>query len=194
MSAAAGPDAPAFMVAPDAPTPAAPAADAGDGEFAARARALAALAAELERLADPAARAAALALSRELLALHRAGLARAIELLGGEAAARRLAADPATVPLLLLHGLHPEDLAARAARALDSLAGFWAARGGEFEILEASPRRLLLRWRGRGAPPAASSLAEALCAWAPDAGEVEIEGAAPAGFGDFLPIEALTGS
>ncbi|MFG3104398.1 hypothetical protein ACGFZL_28325 [Streptomyces sp. NPDC048182] len=80
-------------------------------------------------------------LVRVLMEFYGAGFARVMELLGrhpGAPAAEaldQLAGDGLVASLLVLHGLHPEDVAVRIARALDDLpspvenAGFDAATG-----------------------------------------------------------------
>jgi hypothetical protein len=67
--------------------------------------------------ADPQVRTRAEELIRLLMQLYGAGLARAIEILGSDAAAR-LAEDKLLGSILLLHDLHPVDARTRIAEAL----------------------------------------------------------------------------
>src|SRR5579862_3693154 len=75
-------------------------------------------------------------LVRALTDLYGAGLARTIELLGGEdpAALARLATDDLVASLLLLHGLHPDSLPARVRGAIESVAPAVRSRGGELTL------------------------------------------------------------
>ncbi|MEU6251287.1 hypothetical protein [Streptomyces sp. NPDC047043] len=77
----------------------------------------------LDRLAahgDTAATAAAEELVRSLMDFYGSGLARILQLLAGEPAAR-LVGDELVASLLVLHDLHPEDRDTRIARALDAV-------------------------------------------------------------------------
>src|SRR4051812_21769685 len=78
---------------------------------------------EIEGLSDPTARAVTQELLGTLLELHGEGLARVLARLDGEGATGHaligdLAADELVSSLLLLHGLHPDDLPTRVRRAV----------------------------------------------------------------------------
>src|SRR5262245_37351497 len=88
--------------------------DTGGEEFRQRVRRIEALVETLEQTADPATRAAARELMATLLDLHRAGLARLLEVVGrAEVVAEACADDELIRTLLLLHGLHPAPLEER---------------------------------------------------------------------------------
>lgn len=77
----------------------------------------------MEAIPDPAAREDALQLVQCILDLHGSGIERMMEIVfesgpSGEALLRRLATDPLVANLLLLHGLHPDNLETRASQAL----------------------------------------------------------------------------
>ncbi|KMO95574.1 hypothetical protein [Streptomyces roseus] len=137
----------------------------------------------LERLAasgDREACAAAEELVRVLMDFYGAGLARIVEKLGVERLGGLLD-DELVASLLALHDLHPEDVHARIARALDSvrdpveLVAFDAATG-------------VLRLRsapgggcgcGSGADAVPQSVEDALACFAPEVTSVELEAAEP---------------
>lgn len=140
---------------------------------------LAAMAPLLESLEQgaPAARAAV----RELLAAHQEGLARLLAQVAGAAEApallRRLAGDPDIAALLMLHGLHPETVAARVERCVAALAPRLAARGARLELRALDDAgRVHLRLE-HGGPPGSlhGEIEEALALAAADAAEVLIE-------------------
>jgi Fe-S cluster biogenesis protein NfuA len=72
-------------------------------------------------------------LVRLLTDLYGAGLVLAVEL-GGDELVARLAADEVGASLLALHGLHPDDLAARVERALASIAPGIRKGGGDLRL------------------------------------------------------------
>ena len=93
----------------------------------------------LERLGDPAVRENARALVGLLMRLHAGGLARLVEIARQSGHAALLDAwkgDPQVSRLLLLHGLHPDDLASRVRQALAEVAPVAAFLGAEVAVLE----------------------------------------------------------
>jgi Fe-S cluster biogenesis protein NfuA len=66
--------------------------------------------------------------------LYGGGLARVVEL-GGPDLLDRLAGDELVASLLVLHGLHPQDLPTRVEGALDEVRPFLATHGGDVELL-----------------------------------------------------------
>jgi Fe-S cluster biogenesis protein NfuA len=124
---------------------------------------------------DPDVRETTRELVRELLDFHREGLARMIELAGAT-----LAADPKVAPLLLLHGLHPDDLGVRVERALEKVRPYLGSHGGSVELIGIEEGRIRLRLQGScdGCPSSAETLRvtieEAILAAAPDAEGVEV--------------------
>lgn len=94
----------------------------------------------LEGLGDPAAKAAAQELVQVVIGLHGLGLA---DLLGivheagvqpADSLLPRFAANPAVRGLLLLHSLHPEDLATRAHKAVERLRPHLGVHGVRAEL------------------------------------------------------------
>jgi hypothetical protein len=147
---------------------------------------------EVERFADGRTRETARALVTAVLDLHRAGLARILEV-GGESLRQSLAGDPQASSLLLLHGLHPVPMADRVAQALGRASASLSARGLASEVESRGESwRVKLRWTGppgNGGAQAAEELAAELARLAPDAA-VEIE-PAPRPEEGFVPIERL---
>jgi hypothetical protein len=161
----------------------------------------------LDRLAatgDREACAAAEDLVRSLMRFYGAGLARILDLLAGRPAARgdaapleRLLGDEQVASLLTLHGLHPEDLPARIARALAAVPGRPVELAGHDEpagVVRVRPAAS----GGCGCPStgeAGRKAAEAaLACFAPEVRSVELESAgARAGGGPLLQISARPG-
>jgi Fe-S cluster biogenesis protein NfuA len=118
-------------------------------------------------------------LIRLLTDLYGAGLALALEL-GGPDLARRLAADELGAGLLALHGLHPDELAARVGRAVDRVAVGIRKGGGEVELSSVSSGDVRVALTiGGGCGSTAESLRQlvAKAVWdsAPDAAAVTVD-------------------
>lgn len=156
--------------------------------FAERMRRIESLVAELEQSGDRAALARSRALVQAVLELHGAGFARVLELasaLGepGQALSESLLRDELLASLLLLHDLHPRDLATRAAAALDRVRAQLGAQGCTAELLEARDGVVRVRLSRTGHTHGTSgeglraALVEALVAAAPDAETIDVEGA-----------------
>ena len=93
---------------------------------------------ELHATAEPRVCELAEELLRVVTELYGAGLERVIDAVGTEAPGLvgRLAADDLVASLLIVHGLHPDDLMARVSKALDSVRPFLAGHGGDVELLD----------------------------------------------------------
>lgn len=89
---------------------------------------------------DPAARNPARELVELVLDLHGVGLAKLLAIVaaadGGATILARLAEDDQVKSLLLLHGLHPEDLATRVHKAVDRLRPHLGVHGLRAEVTE----------------------------------------------------------
>jgi hypothetical protein len=156
--------------------------------FPERMRRIDLLVAELEECGDPATQARSRALVQAVLELHGAGLARLLELASehgeaGRALAESFLRDELLASLLLLHDLHPHDLATRAGAALDRVRAQLGAQGCRVELIEAGGgvvrARLerTTRAHGTSAEGLRAAVVEALSAAAPDADAIEVEGA-----------------
>jgi hypothetical protein len=150
---------------------------------------------QAEALQDPQARDTALQLAQGILDLHATALERLMELVseaeGGAALMETFAADPQVGGVLLLHGLHPQDLETRVRRALDDPA--FRMRGAGVELISVEGDLVRVRIEGGGALH--SAVEQALWDAAPDAREVILEGAARESFASsFVPLGTLLAS
>jgi len=109
-------------------------------EFRQRAESIEALVGKLENAADPSVRAAGRELVQSLMELHGAGLERLLEIVRdagdpGRASLDRLGRDELVRSVLLLYGLHPQDLGARVVEALDTIRVFLKSHGADAELV-----------------------------------------------------------
>jgi Fe-S cluster biogenesis protein NfuA len=144
----------------------------------------------IQTAADPALRGRAVELVELLMELHGAGLERLLTILAdtgepGLAQIDQLAADPLVASLMLLYGLHPDDLETRVGRALEKVRPYLKSHGGNVQLLAIEENSLRLRLEGscHGCPSSAMTLKlaieEALHEFAPDATEIIVEGVVP---------------
>lgn len=95
---------------------------------------------KLDQLDDPAGRGPARELVEVILDLHGVALARLMSVVasadGGSTILARLAEDDRVRPLLLLHGLHPEDLETRVRRAAERLTPYLGVQGLRLEVAQ----------------------------------------------------------
>jgi Fe-S cluster biogenesis protein NfuA len=91
---------------------------------------------ELRATADPSSWARAEEVLALVTELYGAGLARIVELVDdGGAVMGRLLSDELVSSLLVLHGLHPDDLAVRVEQALEEVRPYLAAHSGDVELI-----------------------------------------------------------
>jgi Fe-S cluster biogenesis protein NfuA len=129
--------------------------------------------------------------------LYGAGLERLLEILheAGRLDSDVLAAiagDDLVASLLLVHGLHPEDLATRVERALDSIRPTLAAQGADAELVTVDGAvvvRLGGAVSGCGATALVQAVEASVEATAPDAPGVRVELANPQP--SLIPVSAL---
>ncbi|MET4095515.1 NifU family protein [Arthrobacter sp. UYCu712] len=143
-------------------------------------------------------------LVRQVTELYGSGLARILEILddrgqldGGTLEA--LTADELVSSLLVIHGLHPQDVETRVAAALDSVRPYLGSHGGNVELLDISPAgvvRLRLLGTCQGCPSSSVTLKfaveEAIESAAPEVTAIEVveEESRPA-VPAMIPVEAL---
>lgn len=152
-----------------------------------------ALLGELGAMAVPRVREAAEELVRVVTDLHGEGMARTIELAvetlespNPERAGfvQRLVDDDLVASILMVHGLHPEGLEERVARALDEVRPDLGAHGGDVELLgvDVDDGVVHLRLLGScdGCPSSAVTLTQAVekavMEAAPEVTAIEVEG------------------
>jgi len=176
--------------------------NANDPGFRARIGRIESLIDAVEQLPDPAAQTLAREIVQRLLEFHGAALANLVGVVvaagpPGHAILDSIAHDELAGYLLLLHGLHPDDLEARVAQALDRVRPQLQAHGGSVELLGVADRVVRLRMQGscQGCPSSAATLRQTIEAAvfdaAPDVASLDVEGlAAPASLSS-LPIITL---
>lgn len=159
---------------------------------------------QLETAADPNVRAMARELLESLMALHGAGLERILEMASdageaGETIIRKCGHDELVSSLLLLYGLHPDDLQTRVARALEKSKRSLESHGASAELASVTAEgavTLRLHVKPGGCGSTAGTLKSALEATvqdaAPDATSIVVEetGAAVTGSG-FVSLAQL---
>jgi Fe-S cluster biogenesis protein NfuA len=161
---------------------------------------------QLETSADPNTRAIARELLESLMALHGAGIERILEIAAnageaGESVIRKCGRDELVSSLLLLYGLHPENLSARVTRALEKLRTNLDSHAAKVELLSISDEgvvkvRLDVKANGGCGSSAATLKATvegALQDAAPDATSIVVQetGASVTGSG-FVSIAQLS--
>jgi Fe-S cluster biogenesis protein NfuA len=143
---------------------------------------------QIDEMPNPAGRALMQECLESLLAFYGEGIERMLEVvkrsgIGGKKAYDDLLQDNVVRGLLLIHGLHPEDLATRLRQALDKVRPYMESHGGNVELLslENDFARLRLDGSCQSCPSSAVTLElavrhaiEELC---PDLAGFEVEGA-----------------
>ena len=173
-----------------------------DAGFRQRIERIEALTQALEDSPDDAARADSQELVHAILELHGAGFGRLLELMGkagepGRVLLETAARDELVGSLLLLYGLHPDDLPVRLERALESARPLLRSHGGEVTLLSVSEGIVRLKMEGscHGCPSSAATLKntieEAILAAAPEVSSIVVDGLTPEPPG-FVSIGQLT--
>jgi Fe-S cluster biogenesis protein NfuA len=108
------------------------------GEFSLQTARVEKLAAKLENAGDPETRAAALDLVQSVVELHGVALNRMLQALAktpeGEAAVLEALNDDLVSAMLLLHGLHPDDIETRVLRGIEKVRPYLKSHGGDVEL------------------------------------------------------------
>jgi len=144
-------------------------------------------------------------LVRELMALYGAGLGRVLDRLAAAApqALHDLTADPLVGGLLVLHDLHPDDVAVRVEDALDQVRPYLASHGGGVQLLDVTDDVAHLRLEGSCDGCGSSQITlqhaveGAVLDAAPEITRIEVDGAVGAGAGGnggngLIPAESLS--
>jgi Fe-S cluster biogenesis protein NfuA len=141
----------------------------------------------LESVADPSVRAMARELVESLMALHGAGLERILELASqagetGREIIGECGRDEVVSSLLLLYGLHPEDLQTRVVRALEKTRPFLQSHSASADLMAVGEDgkvsvRVHLKAGGCGSTAATvkSTVEAAIQDAAPDASAIVVE-------------------
>ena len=105
---------------------------------------------EIGSSADPAARAITKTLMQSLMDLHGAAIEKALDIVAdsgeqGMAIIDRLGRDPLVASVLILYGLHPEDLETRIVKAVDKVRPQLRKQGCEVELVSVIDGAIRLR-------------------------------------------------
>ena len=161
-----------------------------DKEFRKRVQQIGDLVQQIEAIADPAVRATTKELVQLLMELHGTGLERMMDITfqAGDAGSQiidDLGRDPLVSSLLVLYGLHPEELTSRVERAVDRIRPGLRKQGCEVELISTNDG--VIRVRVALGAHSCSSTAETIRSTVEDA----IYDAAPDII--FLTVEGLDG-
>jgi hypothetical protein len=153
-----------------------------DQQFRQRVERIGDLVEKLEKTSDPAVRSMTKELVAGVMDLHATGVERILEIVSRSGAAsasitESMLRDSLVSSLLILHGLHPEDIEARVARALAEFPGV--------EVIEFAGGSLRLKAPNKSE----GAVRESLTAAAPDLTEIVIEKVPESG---FVPLSALS--
>jgi Fe-S cluster biogenesis protein NfuA len=159
---------------------------------------------EIESIADPAIRAATKDLVQLLMDLHGAALEKALEIVAetgenGMSIIERLGRDSLVSSVLILYGLHPEDLESRVVKAVDGVRQQLRKQGCEVELLGVNDGAIRLRVEtgshvcGSTAKTVQATLETALYDAAPDLTSLIIEGLEEKPASGFVALDKLMG-
>lgn len=177
-------------------------------EFRRQAKRLEGLIAAIEHFTEPEARAQTREIVQGILDLHSAALDAMLGRIAatgeaGLALIDALASDNLIGSLLVLYGLHPEEIDTRVGRALERVRPYLHSHGGDVELVGVTEGVVKLRMQGscHGCPSSAMTLKlaieDAIYEEAPDVTALEVEGVAarpenPSSA--FLPVIQLHGA
>jgi hypothetical protein len=156
----------------------------------------------MESQTDPSARAQATELVQCLMDLHGAALERILEIVfqsgeGGAQIIDDLGRDPLTSSILILYGIHPDDLPTRVQRRLEQVRSRLFKTGAEATLIGAEDGNVRVQVRvdahacGSTAKTARGIVEEALYEAAPDMKSLVIEGLEEPAASGFIAVEQL---
>jgi hypothetical protein len=164
-------------------------------EFQEKMRRLGALVGELDQLPAGGSKVAARELVQLLMEVHGAGLERILELVKesgtGEAIIQRFGDDPIARNLLLLYGLHPDNLETRVIKALDALKARLRKLDCEVKLISIQEGAVQVRLHGSDRKDLRSIVEGALYDLAPDLTSLTILGGEDNSSSGFVPLESL---
>jgi Fe-S cluster biogenesis protein NfuA len=142
-----------------------------------------------ENLADPEARALSLELVQALMELHGEGINRMLEVIAenpaGQSIIEKLGDEELVAGLMVLYGLHPQDLETRVKKALEKVGPILITHGGSvtLESIDNGVIRLTLLASSQGCGSTGNTMKaaieEAVFESAPDVIELVIDSVAP---------------
>ena len=159
---------------------------------------------EMESIADPAVRAATKGLVQSLIDLHGAALEKALDIVAeagepGMSIIDRMGRDSLVSSVLILYGLHPDDLETRVVKAVDKVRPQLRKQGCEVELLGVNDGAIRLRVEtgshtcGSTAKTLHASLEGAMYDAAPDLASLVIEGLEEKSASGFVALDKLMG-
>ena len=174
-----------------------------DKDFQNRVQKIGHLVRDLETVADPAARAATKELVQLLMDMHGAGLERVMEIVfqSGDPGARlinEMGQDPLVSSLLVLYGLHPDDLQTRVERKLKEIDSKLHKMGAEASLVSVQDGHIHLKAHvdghscGSTARSVQAVLEEAVYEAAPDLSSLKVEGLEEPSASGFVALDKLT--
>jgi Fe-S cluster biogenesis protein NfuA len=157
---------------------------------------------EMESIADPAVRAVAKDMVQSLMDLHGAALEKMLETVAesgepGMAIIDRLGRDSLVSSILILYGLHPEDVETRVVKAVDRVRPQLRKQGCEVELLSVNDGAIRLRVEtgshtcGSTAKTVLATLEGAMYDVAPDLVSLAIEGLEEKSASGFVALGSL---
>jgi len=160
---------------------------------------------QIDSIADPAVRAVTKDLVQSLMDLHGAALEKALDIVAeagepGMDIIGRLGRDSLVSSVLILYGLHPEDLETRVAKAVDRIRPQLRKQGCEVELLGVNEGAIRLRVQtgsrtcGSTAKTVQATLEGAVYDAAPDMSSLVIEGFEEKPSSGFVSLDKLSGS
>jgi Fe-S cluster biogenesis protein NfuA len=160
---------------------------------------------DLETIADPAVRAAAKELVQLLMDLHGTGLERILEIVfqSGESGSQiidDLGQDQLVSSLLVLYGLHPDELQTRVERKLEQIVSKLHKMGAEAKLVSVNGGDVRVRIRvdshacGSTSRTVQAAVEEAMYEAAPDMTSLVVEGLEEPADSGFIALDKLLGS
>jgi Fe-S cluster biogenesis protein NfuA len=178
---------------------------AGEREFQQRIQQIGNSIQELDEIADPVIRTKVNVLMQSLMELHSTGFEKTLDIIfesgdSGQPIIDRLGRDPLVGSLLVLYGLHPEDIETRIEKAIERVRPQLRKQGSEIALLasQAGMVRLRVQIEGHACGSTATTikglLEDAVYEAAPDIGSLEIEGLESKPATGFIALDALMGN
>ncbi len=160
---------------------------------------------EIEAIADPAVRAATKNLVQSLMDLHGAALDQALEIVAeagepGMEIIDRLGRNSLVSSVLILYGLHPEEIETRVVKAVEKIRPQLRKQGCEIELLSVKDGAIRLRVEtgshtcGSTAKTVQATLEGAMYDAAPDLTSLVIEGLEQKPASGFVGLDKLMGA
>jgi len=157
---------------------------------------------EIEEIADPALRASTKNLMQSIMDLHGAALEKALGIVAGAGEPgmnliTQLGHDPLVSSVLILYGLHPDDIQTRVVNAVDRMRPQLRKQGCEVEVLAVNDGAIRVRVEtgshscGSTAKTVQASLEDAIYDAAPDLSSLVIEGLEEKPASGFVALDKL---